>query len=252
MHVQEIYSKSILTKTGIEGYDFCINPYIGCAHGCTYCYASFMKRFTGHPEPWGEFVDVKLNAPQVLSKQLKRVPKSSLLLGTVTDPYQPLEKTYQITRECLKVLLSKQIPVQILTRSPLCARDIDLFREFDDIEVGLSITTDSEATKQLFEPNSPPIASRIAALKKIHDAGIRTYVFIGPMLPMDPARIIEMIAENADSVLIDRLNYPKKVVSIYRRSGLEDCMHDSYFRSTGSKLKEELEKRNIPVSLLYT
>ncbi len=252
MRVQEISSKSILTKTGIGGYDFCINPYIGCAHGCKYCYASFMKRFTGHPEPWGEFVDVKINAPQVLSKQLKKPRKGSVLIGTVTDPYQPLEKTYQITRECLKLLLERQMPVQILTRSPLCTRDIDLFREFHDIEVGMSIATDDEDIKQLFEPHSPSIASRIAALKKIHDVGVKTYVFLGPILPLDPEHIIDMITGLADSVLIDRLNYPKKVVSIYRHSGLEDCMRESYFHAMGSKLKEELEKRNIPVSLLFT
>lgn len=252
MRVREISSKSILTKTGIGGYYFCINPYVGCAHGCKYCYASFMKRFTGHLEPWGEFVDVKINAPQVLSKQLRRTRKGSVLIGTVTDPYQPLEKTYRITRECLKILLERQMPVQILTRSPLCERDIDLFREFHDIEVGLSITTDNENTKKLFEPNSPSIASRIAALKAIHDAGVKTYVFIGPMLPLNPEHIIDMITGIADSVLIDRLNYPKKVVSIYRRSDLEDFMRDSYFRATGSKLKEEFEKRDIPVSLLFT
>ncbi len=251
MHVREISSKSILTKTGIGGYDFCINPYVGCAHGCTYCYASFMKRFTGHPEPWGEFVDVKINAPQVLSKQLKRARKGSVLIGTVTDPYQPLEKAYRVTRACLKILLEQQMPVQILTRSPLCARDIDLFRGFHDIEVGLSITTDNEDTRQLFEPNSPSIASRIAALRKIHDGGVKTYAFIGPILPLNPEHIIDIITGIADSVLIDRLNYPKKVVSIYRRSGLEDCTRDSYFRKTGSLLKEELEKRDIPVSLLF-
>ena len=101
MQVRKISAKSILTKTGIEGYGYCINPYVGCEHGCKYCYASFMKRFTGHLEPWGEFVDVKINAPLVLKRQLKRKARGSVLLGTVTDPYQPAEKTYLITRGCL-------------------------------------------------------------------------------------------------------------------------------------------------------
>jgi DNA repair photolyase len=251
MRIREILSKAILTKTGIEGYDYCINPYVGCQHGCLYCYASFMKRFTGHTEPWGEFVDVKINAPQVLARQLKRPKEGSVLIGTVTDPYQPLEKKYRITRGCLEALLESRLSLNILTRSSLAVRDIDLFKKLHNIEIGLSITTDSEETKKLFEPNSPSISSRIEALKKIHDAGISTYVFIGPMLPLDPKKIIDMIAGAADSVLIDRLNYSNKVLSIYRRNGLEDFLQHDYFSSTGLELKEKFEKRGIPVSIFF-
>jgi DNA repair photolyase len=252
VRVREILSKAILTKTGIEGYDYCINPYVGCQHGCRYCYASFMKRFTGHSEPWGEFVDVKINAPQVLARQLKRPKEGSVLIGTVTDPYQPLEKKYRITRGCLEVLLESRLSLNILTRSPLVLRDIDLFKKLHDIEIGFSITTDSEETKKLFEPDSPSILSRVEALKKIHDAGIRTYVFIGPMLPLNPEKIVDMIAGAADSVLIDRLNYSNKVLSIYRRHDLENFLQHDYFSSTGLELKESLEKRGISVSLLLT
>jgi DNA repair photolyase len=127
MKAREISAKTVLTRTGIAGYDYCINPYVGCEHGCLYCYASFMKRFTGHREPWGEFVDAKVNAPQVLRRQLKKAALGSVLVGTVTDPYQPAEKTYSITRGCLEALLERQFPVQLLTRSPLCLRDRDLF-----------------------------------------------------------------------------------------------------------------------------
>jgi DNA repair photolyase len=251
MRVREILSKAILTKTGIEGYDYCINPYVGCQHGCRYCYASFMKRFTGHGEPWGEFVDVKINAPQILARQLERPKEGSLLIGTVTDPYQPLEKQYRITRGCLEVLLESPLSLNILTRSPLSVRDIDLFKKLHDIEIGLSITTDSEETKKLFEPDSPSISSRIEALKKIHNVGISTYVFIGPMLPLNPEKIVDMIAGATDSVLIDRLNYSNKVVSVYRRHGLEDFLRHDYFSSTGLVLKEKLEKKGIPVNLLF-
>jgi len=92
MLIKEINVKTALTKTGIQGFDYCLNPYVGCGHACRYCYASFMKRFTGHIEPWGDFVDVKINAPQVLRKQLQRAKPGSVLISTVTDPYQPLEK----------------------------------------------------------------------------------------------------------------------------------------------------------------
>jgi DNA repair photolyase len=115
--IKETLAKTLLTKTGIEGYDYCINPYVGCEHGCRYCYASFMKCFTGHLEPWSEFVDVKVNAPEVLRRQLRRARKGSILIGTVTDPYQPAEKHYRITRGCLEALLERQFSVNILTRS---------------------------------------------------------------------------------------------------------------------------------------
>src|SRR5512136_3130269 len=104
MKVREIFSKTILTRTAISGFDYCVNPYVGCEHGCRYCYASFMKRFTGHLEPWGEFVDAKVNAPEVLRRQLRRARRGDVLLGTVTDPYQPSEKRYLVTRRCLEAL----------------------------------------------------------------------------------------------------------------------------------------------------
>jgi DNA repair photolyase len=160
MILREIFSKTLLTKTAISGIDYCINPYMGCGHGCRYCYASFMKRFTGHPEPWGEFVDVKVNAPQVLRRQLKRAKPGVVALSTVTDPYQPVEKRYQITRRCLEVLLEYQFPVTLLTRSPLCLRDMDLFKQFKTIDVGVSITTHDEEIRKIFEGRSPFIASR--------------------------------------------------------------------------------------------
>ncbi|MGA9347530.1 MAG: hypothetical protein WBW48_01835 [Anaerolineae bacterium] len=90
--VKEIECKSILTKSGIEGVDYAINPYVGCSHGCVYCYATYMKRFTGHTEEWGTFVDVRVNAAEVLAKQMKRAKRGNIASGTVTDPYQPLER----------------------------------------------------------------------------------------------------------------------------------------------------------------
>jgi DNA repair photolyase len=251
MITREILVKSVLTKTGIEGYDYCINPYVGCAHGCSYCYATFMKRFTGHLEPWGEFVDVKVNAPKVLRRQLRRARKGSVLIGTVTDPYQPAEKKYRITRGCLETLLERQFPVNILTRSLLCVRDADLFKKFEDISVGLSVTTDQEAVRKIFEPNSPSIQSRIKVLKILHDEGVTTYAFIGPMLPLDPERLLEMLAGIVDELLVDRLNYSNKVKGLYRKAGLAQYLEDAYFIQTASILKESFEMKGIPVSVIF-
>ena len=251
MKPREIIAKTVLTRTGIPGYDYCINPYVGCAHGCRYCYASFMKRFTGHLEPWGEFVDVKVNAPQVLKRQLKKAARGSVLLGTVTDPYQPAERSYSITRGCLEALLERQFPVHLLTRSPLCLRDMDLFKHFEEIEVGLSITTDDEKTKRLFEPRSPTIQSRIDALGTLHKAGISTYAFIGPLLPLDPAILFDKLKDVVDEVLIDQLNYPNKVKALYRREGLGQYLDAGYFCQTASYLKERFEEKGVPVTIVF-
>jgi DNA repair photolyase len=251
MKVKEIFAKTILTKTAISGFDYCINPYVGCGHGCRYCYASFMKRFTGHLEPWGKFIDVKVNAPYLLRKQLKRAKQGIVALSTVTDPYQPIEKKYQLTRKCLEVLLEAQFSVNLLTRSFLCLRDIDLFKQFKNIEVGLSITTHDEGIKRIFEPYSPSIHSRINTLRTLRREKIQTYVFIGPMLPLDPKPLVAMLDGLVDEVLIDRMNYPNKVKAIYRKAKLDKYLEEDYFHLVGMELKEHFTKQGISVSMIF-
>ncbi len=251
MKTKEILSKTVLTKTAITGLDYCINPYVGCSHGCRYCYASFMKRFTGHLEAWGEFVDVKVNAPQVLRRQLKRARPGLVSLSTVTDPYQPIEKRYGITRKCLEALLEFQFPVTLLTRSSLCLRDLDLFKRFKTIDVGLSITTHDEEIRKIFEPHSPSLSSRIDTLKTLHNENIRTYVFVGPMLPLDPVEIVKRLEGLVDEALIDRLNYPNKVKSIYHRFKLDRYLEDDYFSIFGNELTTRFQKVGIPVTTIF-
>lgn len=181
--VREIECKSLLTRSGIASIDYAINPYVGCAHGCVYCYASFMKRFTGHTEPWGSFVDVRVNAAAVLARQMPRAKRGKISLSTVTDPYQPLEKQYQITRACLEVLAAYDFPVSILTKSDLVRRDIDLLRRLKDVEVGFTISTLDDELRRAFEPGASPIPARLAALGELAEAGIKTWAFCGPLLP---------------------------------------------------------------------
>lgn len=251
MKVKEVFAKSVLTRTAIPGFDYCLNPYVGCGHGCRYCYASFMKRFSGHREPWGEFVDVKMNATSQLERQVERIPVGWVMIGTVTDPYQPLEKEYRITRGCLEVLLKRQFPVNLLTRSPLCVRDLDLFKRFGKIEVGLSVTTDDEGMRRLFEPRSPSISSRIKALETLHRQGIKTYAFIGPILPLKPVSLVKMLEGQVDEVLIDRMNYPNRVKRLYQRNRLEFYLTDDYFNVVGRDLKERFEKIGVPVTVVF-
>jgi len=172
-------------------------------------------------------------------------------LSTVTDPYQPVEKKYELTRKCLEVLLERQFTVNILTRSPLSLRDIDLFKQFDQVRVGLSITTNDEKIRHLFEPHSPSIQARVETLKALHKKGVRTYAFIGPMLPLDPGKLVALLDGSVGEVLIDRLNYVNKVKALYRDRQLERYLDDQYFHLYGMELKKRFEDKGIPVSVFF-
>ena len=184
MKINIIQCKTLLAKSRLPEADYCINPYVGCFHACVYCYSRFMKRFTGHTERWGEFVDVKINASEILEKELSRNPKRGVvLLGSVTDAYQSAERKYKITRGILEVLLKYDFPTSILTKSDLVIRDIDLLKRFSDCEVGLTITTLDEQIAKEFESRSSSPQRRLKALETLHNSGIKTYGFIGPILP---------------------------------------------------------------------
>lgn len=209
MNITEIQCKSILTKSKLPESDYCINPYVGCSHNCCYCYARFMKRFTSHTEEWGQFVDVKVNAKDVLEKQMSRYPKRGIiLLGSVTDAYQSLEKKYRLTRNISEVLLRHDFPISVLTKSSLVVRDIDLLRQFSDCEIGLTITTLDDEVARKIEPFASSPTHRIEALAKLHKAGIKTYVFIGPILPpfTNAEKIFEAIAGKTDFIMAEVLN----------------------------------------------
>jgi DNA repair photolyase len=184
--INKVQAESILQKTGIPGLGYAINPYIGCTHGCVYCYARFMKRFTGHTERWGAFLDAKVNAREVLKRQLERRSepiKDGVFLSSVTDPYQPAESIFRLTRGILEVLLEYQVPISVLTKSDLVLRDIDLLRQFRECSVGLSLMTIHEGLARRFETHAPSPTRRIEALKKLKENNIDTYAFISPYLP---------------------------------------------------------------------
>lgn len=196
MKIRIIKSKSILTKCGFPEDDYCINPYSGCLFGCSYCFADFMRRFSGHgKDEWGSYVDVKINAPELLVKELnlldKRIQrgrdpkKPSVVIGSVTDPYQGVEAKYKITRKCLKVIAESNTSAcfNILTKSNLVTRDIDEIKKIKNISVGITITTTRDKVGRLLEGESPPASQRLKALRKLNKAGISTYVCINPLLP---------------------------------------------------------------------
>ncbi|MDD5765765.1 MAG: radical SAM protein [Candidatus Marinimicrobia bacterium] len=182
LKISEVCARSILSTTGLPA-DYVINPYVGCQHACVYCYACFMKKFSAHTEPWGTFVDIKINAPEVLPVKPAKYENKSIYFSSVTDAYQPLERKYELTRKILEKLVQFQPKISIQTKSSLVLRDRDILRQFSSCEVGFTIMTMDEKLRREIEPFASPIAERITALKQIHDEGIPTYIFIGPILP---------------------------------------------------------------------
>jgi len=250
LKIAEIQAKSLLNKSKI--FDYCLNPYLGCQHACRYCYAGlFMRRYSGHTEPWGKFVEVKINAPELLRKQLPRARRGTIWIASVCDPYQPLEGKYQLTRKCLQEIIPYQFPVFIQTKSDLVVRDLDLLTELQELEVGFSLATDSDKVAALFEPGAPSITRRIKALEKIKAQNLRTFVFIGPLLPLNPARLINLVAGLADKIFLDRLNYAEQFLKFYLQHGLENFYQESYFQKTAEELLALARSRGLEVEKLF-
>ena len=247
MKIQEISVKSVLSKSQV--YDYTVNPYRGCSNACRYCYAAFMKRFTGHQEPWGEFVDVKINAPEVLAKEIRRKPMGGVWVSGVCDPYQPVEKRYRLTRKCLEILLRSDWPVTIQTKSPLVVRDLDILKTSEKVEVGFSITTAEEKIRRVFEPKASPISERINALRSLHTNGIKTFVMIAPILP-GAEKLPRELAGVVDFVLVDRLNY-HYADRIYRENNMGWAIEDRFFAKTGDELKKGFEREGVPVDIVF-
>jgi len=122
--VREVRCKTVLNNSSRGDYSF--NCYTGCAHGCVYCYARFMQRFHPHEEAWGQFVDVKVNAADVLRRQIKRSPPGSVFSCSACDGWQPMERQYGLTRQCCKMLVDAGFELLVLTKSELVLRDIDI------------------------------------------------------------------------------------------------------------------------------
>jgi DNA repair photolyase len=210
MIYREISCKSALSKSGLPGLDYTLNPYTGCGHACIYCYAPATLRYAG-PDAWGTFVNVKADIPRILEKEVRTKKRGTIGISTVTDPYQPAEEKYRLTRSCLEVLLAKDFPVCIQTKSALVLRDVDLIRDFHDKEVGFTITTLDDRLSNVIEPGASKPSERLEALRRVSAEGIPTWVFVGPMVPgiLDKERLGELLAAvkeaGASHVMLDRL-----------------------------------------------
>ena len=205
IRVTTVPVKTYVSKSKIPGAEYVINPYIGCPHKCLYCYAEFMRKFSAHREPWGDFLDVKICENPLPPRQLFH---RNVLLSSVTDPYNPFEKKYEVTRRLLEQLVACQAYVSILTKSALATRDIDLLMQLPGCEVAFSFSTVDETVRQLIEPGTSSIDEKIDALKTLHHAGISTAIMAAPLLPgiSDWKAIVERTAPYVREFRFDSLN----------------------------------------------
>ncbi len=213
--IRETPCKTVLNRSAIS--DYSLNCYTGCRHGCVYCYARFMQRFHPHPEPWGEFVDVKTNAAEVLERQVRRMAPGAVFMSSACDGWQPIERERQLTRKCCRLLLDHGFQVNVLTKSALILRDLDIFAG-RTARIGVTVTTLDDRLKALWEPRASSVAERFYILQQARAAGLETAIMFGPLLPFlsDNQDSVDALFEraadlNVDVIWVDALNPRPKV-----------------------------------------
>ena len=201
---KHIQVNDYVTKSNLPASDYVINPYVGCPHGCKYCYASFMKRFTRHKEDWGTFIDIKQCSKKINTKKLEN---KSVFLSSVTDCYNKFEEKYELTRNILKQLVHVDCELNISTKSKLILRDLDLLKQMKNLTVSMSINTLNENLKNDMD-NASSISDRLNTLKELHNNGIRTVLFMSPIFPYitDFKKIIDISKDYIDEYWFENLN----------------------------------------------
>ena len=256
--VKEIKVKNIITKCNLPVADFSANPYIGCTHGCKYCYASFMKRFTNHQEKWGKFVDCKY-WDEITN--LNKYKNKEIFIGSVTDPYMPLESKYKRTRELLTQLQKVDCKISIATKSDLILRDLDLIKTFKDVRISWSINTLDESFKNEMD-NSVSIERKINAMKIFHDNGIRTTCFISPIFPeiTDIKDIILKTKDYCNLIWLENLNlrgdYKQRILSFIKTNypnlyPLYDEIYNKHNKEYWENLNNEISSFCKELNLKY-
>ena len=213
----EVRASTALPRSNLPGMDYALNPYVGCEHACVYCFAPDVL----HKDPvkWGKEVGVRSNLPTLLAKEIKN-KRGVIGIGTVTDPYQPLEKSCLVTRKCLMEIVRHDNPISVLTKSELVVRDIEIITATKRPEVGITITSVDDRISQAFEPGASLPSRRLEALRQLSEAGLNTYAMVGPVLPMlsdsDLKDLVCAIAKTGTKrLMMDRMRY---------RPGMEETM----------------------------
>jgi DNA repair photolyase len=263
--VREIAARTVLNDSKLG--DYSLNCYTGCTHACVYCYARFMQRFHPHEEPWGAFVDIKVNAVECLVKQLRRAKPGHVFMSSACDCYQPLEHEWRLTRRCSELLMHYGFQVNVLTKSSLVLEDLPMYAEGKLARIGVTITTPDEAAAHIWEPGASPVAQRIAVLKAAKAAGIETSVMFGPILPGvsdDDASLDGLFAIAAetevDNVWTDCLNARPKVwpsiagmlnrrfpalLPLYRKVLFNDAFREKYVEDLQKRIRAAAARHKV-------
>jgi DNA repair photolyase len=182
--------RSALNRVQGMPFGWSLNPYMGCAHRCTFCYVRAFEARADRPsdERYGTSIRVKTNVADVLRRELARASweRDGVAIGAATDPYQPAEGRYRLTRRCIEVLAEAANPFAVITRGPLIVRDIDVLAaaaRVAEVSVTFSIPTLDLDIWRRTEPGTAPPHQRLRALRQLVDAGIRTGVGMAPILP---------------------------------------------------------------------
>lgn len=256
---------SLYTKSRLPASDYVINPYVGCIHGCLYCYACFMGRFTGHCQPWGTYAEPKDYSSMKLPKVQR---EKTILVGSVTDAYNPAENHYQKMPGILKALKEYRGHVEILTKSKLILRDLELIRQVPDISVGISLAFCDEADAAILEPRASGVRERLHTLKVLSESGIRTYLFIAPYFPgiTDLSGLIKRTEGYVDSICVENLNlrgnYKAKILSFVKERHPElwplyEAIYEkggekAYWKEVEREMEDLRKEMKIPlISYLY-
>ena len=265
MNIKYIKCKNALSKSKLPGLDYSLNPYVGCKHNCIYCYAPYILRI--NREDWSNNIGIKTNIPSILSRELKNKKRGVIGLSTVTDPYQPIEKKYKLTRYCLEQLIKYDFPVNIQTKSSLIKRDIDLIEKLSKPEVMISIGTINDNERKILEPHSSSIKERINILETFSKKEIKTSVFLGPIYPTinnnDILKMLDFfIKSNVKEIMLDNLHlkygiwnninyelkkYPKLKNKFTKEKFVDKKLIDNAYQIIKNKAKHE----NIKISTAF-
>ena len=212
-----ITCKTALSLSKLPGLMYSLNPYVGCEHGCIYCYSPSVLGNQQFSRDWGNFVKVKQNLLEVLERELKRKPRGVVGVSTVTDPYQPIESKLELTRRCLKLLSQHGFPVSVQTKSGLVLRDADLIKP-KGFDVGVTITTMNRELAEKIEPRASPPDARANVLKEFASRGVETWLFFGPITPElndsteNIRRVAEVAKKTGSKLIYDKLNLKRWVL----------------------------------------
>ena len=244
--IREVETKNIMIKSTLPVGGYSVNPYVGCTHGCKYCYASFMKRFTGHTEQWGTFLDVK-RWPAIKNPWKYRGQR--VVIGSVTDGYNPQEEQFGNTRRILEQLKGSGAEILICTKSDLVVRDLELLKTMGKVTVSWSINTLDEQFRADMD-QAVSIERRLSAMKKVYDAGIRTVCFISPVFPgiTDFEAIFERVRNQCDLVWLENLNLRggfKKDIMDYIQEKYPDLvsLYDAIYNKKDRSYFQMLEQK---------